>query len=337
MFINMHKCRNDYKALIKLKEFESRNHFTDELGAALQNKIVNDFWKCWKSKFKVSGSTQVVNGTSDSKIIAENFATFFKTIGQTCDLEKHDEFTRKFEADFTSYKGDVFNQVLTVQMGDANIICKLKKGKAAGCDGLAPEHILYSHPMCTISLSILFNACILHGYIPSGFSNGIIIPIPKSNDLDKTSTESYRGVSISCIITKLFEMCLLDLFGVYLQTFDLQFGFKTGIGCSDAILTARLATDFMAERGSTVTLCALDLSKGLDKLDYFCMFLKLMNRRTPRCFISLIAQWCINCTVGVRWGDCLSDPLKLSVGVRQGGVLSPYLFAVYVDHIIEML
>jgi len=33
----------------------------------------------------------------------------------------------------------------------------------------------------------------------------------------------------------------------------------------------------------------------------------------------------------VNWGKHLSGPFHVTDGVRQGGVLSPYLFAVYLD------
>ena len=39
----------------------------------------------------------------------------------------------------------------------------------------------------------------------------------------------------------------------------------------------------------------------------------------------------------VRWGDCFSEPFGVSNGVRQGGVLSPVLFAVYLDGLLEEL
>ena len=40
----------------------------------------------------------------------------------------------------------------------------------------------------------------------------------------------------------------------------------------------------------------------------------------------------------VRWGDAVSEPLKVSNGVRQGGgILSPYLFNVYMDDLSESL
>jgi len=33
----------------------------------------------------------------------------------------------------------------------------------------------------------------------------------------------------------------------------------------------------------------------------------------------------------IKWGNRLSEPFHVTNGVRQGGVLSPYLFAVYLD------
>ena len=37
------------------------------------------------------------------------------------------------------------------------------------------------------------------------------------------------------------------------------------------------------------------------------------------------------------WNTAYSDMFELNCGVRQGGVLSPYLFSVYVDDIIEYI
>jgi len=38
--------------------------------------------------------------------------------------------------------------------------------------------------------------------------------------------------------------------------------------------------------------------------------------------------------ISVRWGQSLSKLVRLTAGVRQGGVLSPLLFSVYVNDII---
>ena len=39
----------------------------------------------------------------------------------------------------------------------------------------------------------------------------------------------------------------------------------------------------------------------------------------------------------VRWGNSLSDPFHVNNGVRQGGILSPYLFNVYMDDLSQSL
>ena len=39
----------------------------------------------------------------------------------------------------------------------------------------------------------------------------------------------------------------------------------------------------------------------------------------------------------VRWGSQLSQSFGVSNGVRQGGILSPYLFAVYIDQLSKDL
>ena len=39
----------------------------------------------------------------------------------------------------------------------------------------------------------------------------------------------------------------------------------------------------------------------------------------------------------VRWGACISDNFKVTKGVRQGGILSPQLFNIYIDGLSNIL
>jgi len=125
----------------------------------------------------------------------------------------------------------------------AKCISRLQRGKAPGLDGIMAEHVLYARPVISTVLARLFTAMLKHGYDPQAFGLGVVIPILKDDSLDCTKPDNYRGITLSPIISKLFEMCLLDLFGDYLCTNDLQMGFKAKDGCQNAISVLSASVD----------------------------------------------------------------------------------------------
>ena len=53
--------------------------------------------------------------------------------------------------------------------------------------------------------------------------------------------------------------------------------------------------------------------------------------------IKLLANWYSLQRMCVRWGSTCSDDFTVTNGVRQGGILSPYLFNVYMDELSVQL
>ena len=47
-----------------------------------------------------------------------------------------------------------------------NLIKKLPLPKSAGADDITAEHLRYAHYCVCIYLSVLFNLCVSHGFIP---------------------------------------------------------------------------------------------------------------------------------------------------------------------------
>ena len=62
-----------------------------------------------------------------------------------------------------------------------------------------------------------------------------------------------------------------------------------------------------------------------------------MSRKFPKQVISVFLSWYTKCFVKVKWNDELSDSFQTTAGVRQGGVLSPLLFAIYIEEVIHLL
>ena len=61
------------------------------------------------------------------------------------------------------------------------------------------------------------------------------------------------------------------------------------------------------------------------------LFTKLLRRGAPGYIVRLLMFWYAHQTMCVRWGSSVSSKFTVSNGVRQGGILSPFLFNIYMD------
>lgn len=65
------------------------------------------------------------------------------------------------------------------------------------------------------------------------------------------------------------------------------------------------------------------------------MFEKLLTRNIPKLVVRLLIFWYTQQQFCAKWENIVSDFFTVSNGVRQGGVLSPYLFNVYMDDLSD--
>ena len=57
----------------------------------------------------------------------------------------------------------------------------------------------------------------------------------------------------------------------------------------------------------------------------------------PAVFIRLLLDSYLNQRICTEWGACKSDFFQATNGVKQGSIISPILFTVYVDELIARL
>ena len=74
----------------------------------------------------------------------------------------------------------------------------------------------------------------------------------------------------------------------------------------------------------------------LDRLVHSGLFLELMKRGVPKPFLDIIIIWYEGLLCRVCWWTTFSDWFGINAGVRQGGVLSPDFYSIYVE-LIDML
>lgn len=78
----------------------------------------------------------------------------------------------------------------------------------------------------------------------------------------------------------------------------------------------------------------IDLSKAFDKVNHFILGETLLNRNVPPDLVLLIMNYLRNQTARVVWGREAGGYHLIDEGVRQGGILSPFLFKLYIDSLV---
>jgi len=87
----------------------------------------------------------------------------------------------------------------------------------------------------------------------------------------------------------------------------------------------------LCEKWQTCSLCVRDAAKAFDKVLHFRLFSKILSKGVPAVFVSILICWYSHLQSTVLWKSVLEECFKVVSGVRQGGVLSPYLFALYIQ------
>ena len=214
---------------------------------------------------------------------------------------------------------------------------QLKGGKAAGPDGVSAEHFKYASRRLTVILSMLFSAMLIHNFLPDIFMKCELIPVAKDLGGDMSNSNNYRPIAIASIISKIFDLVLLDRIRIFIQTSDNQFGFKANSGTEMCVAVLKETINFYINQSSNVYTCFLDASKAFDRTNHFSLFSKLLKRGVPGYVVRILAFWYRSQTFVAKWNDCISASFLVTNGVRQGGILSPYLFSVFMDDLSHLL
>ena len=118
---------------------------------------------------------------------------------------------------------------------------------------------------------------------------------------------------------------------------DLQFSFKPGLSTTMCSTMVRETISYFVNRNTNVYGLVLDATKAFDRLNYCKLFKVLLKRNVSPLICRLLLNMHINQTLRVKWENTLSDSFTVSNGVKQGGVISPILFCVYMDGLISEL
>ena len=214
---------------------------------------------------------------------------------------------------------------------------KLKPGKGDGDRGFKSDHLLHSTHRFHVLLCLLFNTMLVHGYTPDDLLKSSIISIPKDGTASQTTSDNYREISLFNAICKLFDNVILVLYGDELQSSDMQCGYKQGHSTTLCTLIYKEVVHHYLNSGSNVYSCLLDASKAFDRVHYGTLFRLLLTKCVPMCFMRLVLDSYIRQKACALWNNVKSRYFTMANGVKQGGVISPIFFSLYIDPLLDHL
>ncbi len=208
----------------------------------------------------------------------------------------------------------------------------LKSGRAPGVDGLPPDLFKTDNPRPIQDLHHLYTKIWADENIPTDWQTAIIIPIFKKGE--KRNCKNYRGISLLAIAYKLMEQILLNRILPIREMFtrENQAGFRPGRSCTDNIFSLRQIIELRHEFRQPTVVAFLDFTAAFDSVDRGTIWSLLKMEGIPNKLVNLCASMYENTNCRVRAdGHAFATKTR----VRQGGILSPCLFNIAIDHVLK--
>ncbi len=116
---------------------------------------------------------------------------------------------------------------------------------------------------------------------------------------------------------------------------DEQGGFRKGRGCVDQIFAVKILVEKYVEKDRKLFAAFMDLEKAYDKVDRKGLWDTQRVYGVGGQLLEGIKSFYENASASVRVNGELSESFKVKVGVRQGCVMSAWLFSIYMDGCIR--
>ena len=161
----------------------------------------------------------------------------------------------------------------------------------------------------------------------------------RRSSLGVCDTNAYRGISLTSTVNKVLCMILNARLSDFAEEEGIiaeeQGGFCKQRGCRDQVLTlVLLGQTVMAKAAKGMLVAFIDFEKAYDKWDqgkiWGCLEQLGVNGRFPR-FLKALYE---DSSFRVKVQDKLSEEFSVGAGLRQGCVLSPLLFSLYINGVV---
>ena len=122
-----------------------------------------------------------------------------------------------------------------------------------------------------------------------------------------------------------------------LSSRDNQFGYKRKTSTDKCIFSFKEIVNHYHSLNTPVYACFIDVKSAFDRLSHWKLYQKLIAKGIPKKIINILKFWNLNQKLCVNWGSSMSHHFYMGNGIRQGSLISPFLYNLYVDLLSERL
>ena len=145
----------------------------------------------------------------------------------------------------------------------------------------------------------------------------------------------HRGMKL---LEHAFELYEKVLDGCLLEVIDIdkmQYGFMAGRGTANAVVVLRRPIKKFRNKNKKLFFIFVHLGKAFDWVPRKVICFVLRQKGVPEYLINMIKSLYKGCETAITVDGELSSSFSLKVGVHQGSTLSPLLFIMVMDVLIE--
>jgi ribonuclease HI len=220
----------------------------------------------------------------------------------------------------------------------AQALKSFKPLKSPGMDSVYPA-MLQNMPNADTSLTKLYKACLRFGYTPVKWRVAKVIFIPKPGKPDYTNAKAFRPISLTSFMLKTLERLIYW----YFQEFVLserpfstrQFAFRPGYSTETALhaLVTRIERTF--EDGEFALAIFLDIEGAFDNATTDAISFGMRHFNVPPLLSRFIKNLLGYRTAWAATNGC-HRAKRIQKGCPQGGVLSPTLWNLVLDGLLQL-